>query len=87
MVNLTMLAMVVSWLIAAVVVFLTMLADSEGRSRDFTWMRYHLRMAGMLVIFNCVATTAILAQTHQVKSTVQQTTLIQPAESMFSVSR
>lgn len=82
MMNLTEFAIVVSWLIAAVVVCLTMLAYNEGRSREFKWMGYHLRMAGLLVICNCIATTAILAQTRPVSSTVQRTNLTQPAASV-----
>lgn len=85
--NLTEVAIVVSWLIACVVVCLTMLAYNEGRSREFGWMRYHLRMAGLLVIGNCIATTAILAQTRAEGPTVQRTNLTQPAASVASVAR
>lgn len=87
MVNLIGFAIAVSWLIALVVVCLTMLAYNEGRSREFKWMRYHLRMAGLLVISNCIATTAILAQTRTDGPTVQRTNLTQPAASVASVAR
>lgn len=87
MIHLTTIAMVLSWVIAAAAVLLTILADSEGRRRDYKWMRYHLRMASLLVICNCVATTAILAQTRQVGPTVQRTSAVQSGGGVATLAR